>query len=103
MSISIILCACRKGREAKRITEKLLKAKLVACVSIIKIKSAYWWKNKITRNDEALMIIKTRKNLVNKTMKAIKRIHSYQIPEIIEIDAGKVNKEYIEWMKKVTE
>ncbi len=102
MKLSIILCACKNEREAKKIAEKLLESKLAACVSITKVKSLYWWKGRITKNNEAMMIIKTKKNLVRKIMSAIKRIHSYKTPEIIELDVEKTNKEYAKWLEDVT-
>lgn len=102
MNCSIILCTCKNEREAKKIAEKLLESKLAACVNITKVKSLYWWNNKIVRNGETLMIIKTKKNLVRKTMSAIKRIHSYKIPEIIELDVEKTDKEYARWLEDVT-
>ncbi len=102
MNISIILCACKNEREAEKIARVLLKQRLVACVNITKVRSVYWWKNKIARSNEAMMIIKTKKNLANKAMNAIKRIHSYKIPEIIELDIEKINKEYAKWLEDVT-
>lgn len=102
MKCSIVLCACKNEKEAKKISTKLLESKLAACINITRVKSAYWWKNKITRSDESLMIIKTRKNLVKRAMSEIKIIHSYKIPEIIEIDVEKTDKEYAKWAQEVT-
>jgi len=46
------------------------------------------------------MII-TQNPLVEKVISEIKRIHSYEVPEIIEIEIGKGNPEYLQWISEV--
>lgn len=88
---------------ADKIIINLLKNKLVACVNKIKdIKSFYWWENKICKDEETLLIIKTKKKLFSKIIKEIKKLHPYQVPEIISFEIYQGNKEYLEWIENTT-
>ncbi len=69
---------------------------------ITDIKSFYFWENKLCRDKEILMIIKTKKSLFNKLAKEIKLNHPYKIPEIIAIPIMKGNKEYLHWIGENT-
>ena len=85
---------------ANKITKFLLEKKLVACVNIIpKIKSVYWWENKICKSNEHLLVMKTTKNKFSKIVKEIKKIHPYEVPEIVCVDIS-ANKDYLDWIKE---
>jgi len=100
--VCLIFTTCLNEKIAKRISEELLKKKLVACVNIIpKIKSMYRWKGKIEKSDEILLLIKTEENLFNSVKKEIVQIHPYEIPEVICVKVDKGYEKYLDWMKKV--
>jgi len=84
----------------KKISEALLKGRLVACVNILPVKSQYWWKGKIEKNKEAMLIIKTSKNNVDKVVKKIEKLHTYEVPVIDVIDA-EMNSKAEKWLKEV--
>ena len=47
---------------------------------------------------EWLCLIKTREDLYNKVETAIKKLHSYETPEIIAVPIVKGSKEYLNWL-----
>jgi len=59
----------------------------------------YWWKGKIKKDKEAVLIVKTLRKNFKKIEKAVKELHSYSVPCILEILIGKGNKEYLDWIK----
>ena len=88
---------------AHKIAETLVEKRLAACVNIIpKINSIYWWEGKIERDEEVLLIIKSRREIFEKLSMAIKEIHPYNVPEIIALPIIKGNKEYLEWINGET-
>ncbi|MBR3627567.1 MAG: divalent-cation tolerance protein CutA [Elusimicrobia bacterium] len=85
---------------ANKITKFLIEKKMVACVNIIpKIKSVYWWENKVCKSDEHLLIMKSVKSNFNKIVKEIEKIHPYKVPEIVCVDIT-ANKNYLNWIKE---
>ena len=101
MLIAIITTTDSK-KNAKKIADTLLKERLAACIQIDKIISYYTWQGKIERQKEYRLTIKTQNGHYKKLVKAIKKIHSYDIPEIIKINIDKADKSYAKWVKEVT-
>jgi periplasmic divalent cation tolerance protein len=85
---------------AEKIAKSLINKRLAACVQIAgPIKSIYRWKGKIETAKEWVCVIKTRKNLYEKVEATIKKIHPYEIPEIIAVPIAAANKDYLKWIK----
>ena len=59
----------------------------------------YWWKGKITKSYEYVMIAKTNNKNFKKLESEVKRIHSYEVPCILRMNAT-ANKEYEIWLNK---
>ena len=101
---AIIYVTAKNKEEARKIAEHLLRRKLVACVNIIdNIESHYWWRSKIGRDSECLMILKTKQSLYSNIEKYILEHHSYEVPEIILVPIQKGHEDYLYWIKKNVE
>ena len=95
----IIFVTCPSRKEAKSLTDILLSSKLVACVSMIPgVGSKYWWRGKIEYSVEVLLILKTISKNFGKIEKLIKRMHSYEVPEIIALPIVDGSKQYLKWL-----
>ncbi len=98
MHIVIFITAPNK-KEASHIALKLLKNKLAACVNIIEgIDSLFWWRGKIDRAKEALLIAKSQKSKLSRIIKLVKSIHSYDVPEIVALPISGGSKDYLRWL-----
>ena len=85
--------------QAEQIAQHLVESRLAACVQINgPITSIYRWKGKVETANEWLCLIKTREELFEKVEAAIKKMHSYEIPEIIAMPIVKCSKEYLIWL-----
>ena len=99
MSYIVILITVVNEKEGNIIAKALILNKLAACVNIVpQIKSIYWWKGKIETSTEKLLIVKTKKTLIPKLIKVVKKLHSYTVPEIIALPIIAGNKDYLEWI-----
>ncbi|KYN98276.1 putative cutA [Plasmodium gaboni] len=84
---------------AEKISYVLLEEKLVSCVNIIPgILSLYHWKGEIAKDNEVLMMIKTKKHLFEEIVKFVKSNHPYEIPEVIAVPIEHGSKDYLDWV-----
>ena len=97
----IILTTVSSKKEAELIGSKLIDKELAACVNIIpNIKSIYRWKGKINKDSEYLLIIKTVKRAEEDIFENIRKLHSYDTPEMISIPITGGEKSYLNWLSK---
>lgn len=97
----VVMITCSSKREAVKIKEVLLKKRKVACVNIISgVDSFFWWKGKIDSSLEVLLLAKTKKKMLKEIITLVKKIHSYEVPEIIALPVIGGNKNYLKWIER---
>lgn len=100
MAFIQIMTTTENEEQAQTIARHLVDKKLAACVQIMgPVESLYSWKGKVEKAREWLCLIKTREDLFPGVESAIKKLHSYEAPEIIAIPIIKVGKDYRKWME----
>lgn len=96
----IVLTTTSSSTEAERLAEKIVMSKLAACVQILpEIKSIYFWEDKIQKEPEHLLLIKTLPEKFDELEKFIQANHSYDVPEIVALAAEKTSNKYLTWIK----
>ena len=96
----IVLVTAPNLKAARKLAGKALRARLTACANVIpKLESHYWWKEKIERSSELLIIFKT----TSKHLKALEKLviaeHPYDTPEFIVLSIENGNRRYLEWIQ----
>ena len=100
----IIKTSSDKQDILKKICNIILEKKLAGCINIIpNCLSFFTWENKIQKNKENLLLIKTLKINETKIYNIIKKFHNYKTPEIITIKVNNVEDDYFKWLTEVTE
>ena len=100
---SFVFMTASSHEEAENIAENLVSHKLAACVNILpNMKSFYWWDDKVCKDDELLLVAKIKTSLFKDLEKAVKKLHSYDVPEIILLPIENGSNAYLQWMEKVT-
>ncbi len=95
----VIFITSGSEEEAKKLARVLVEEKLAACVNILSgVESLYWWKGKIESSKEWMLVVKTQGKMVNKVVKRVKEIHSYEVPEVIALPIVEGNKDYLQWI-----
>lgn len=91
-------------KKTEKLLTQIVEERLAGCSLEVSLgsPSCFWWKGKLDREKESLLIFKTRKELVNKLFKRLKELHPYTVPFIAEMKLENVYKPYYEWLKSVT-
>ena len=97
--MTIIYITCKDDEEAAKISKHLLEKKLIACSNMHPIRSMYWWKGKIADEKEIVIITKTKEKNYNIIKKEVSKLHSYDVPCILKIDA-EANESYDKWVNE---
>ena len=100
----VLFCTVPKMEDGERIAEVLVQKGYAACVNIVGgIKSIYRWKGDVCRDDELLLIIKSRGDLFVKVKEAILADHPYEVPEIISLPVAEGHDVYLQWIDEMTD
>ena len=102
MKPTIIVSTYPDKKSIIKISNELVKTKIVACVNITKISSVYAWQGKIENVSEYLALFKTTNKNKKILKEKIKSTHPYDVPEIVEIDVNSINKSYLDWLVNST-
>jgi periplasmic divalent cation tolerance protein len=100
---AVLFCTVPKMEDGERIAEMLVQKGFAACVNIVGgLKSIYKWKGETCRDDELLLIIKSRSELFAKVRETILSNHPYEVPEIISLSIADGHAEYLKWIDEMT-
>ena len=95
----VVLITFPSREEAYKISKKLVEDGLTACVNVIeKVRSFFIFEGKFEECDEALAVIKTKIDVLQKLIDAVRSMHSYSVPEIIAIPIIAGYEGYLNWV-----
>jgi len=100
--MKILYITCKDFEEATAISKKCVNMQLAACGNIFPITSCYLWENEVQDENEHVLLLKTNDAKAENLTNEIKRLHSYAVPCILEIEA-KANPEYEKWLNDYLE
>ena len=100
---SIITATFPDKDSAKEVAHLLVEKRLAACVQILPIESVYLWEGKVCDESEMMLIIKSKAALFDEITTAIKTVHSYQVPEIVQLPITDGLPEYLRWIGECVE
>jgi len=99
----VVLVTVGSADEGERIAHSLVSERLAACVSLVgPVTSIYRWQGEIVRDEERLLIIKTRGTLVPELEARVKALHSYTTPEVIALPISAGSQAYLRWLEAET-
>jgi len=96
----IVLVTCGSRKEARSIARALVAQRLAACVSEIgvPVASTYRWKGRVESAKEFLLLIKTTKQRFAAVRDAVRKLHRYDVPEIIALPIAAGARDYLDWI-----
>jgi periplasmic divalent cation tolerance protein len=97
----VVLVTAASLKEARKIAQALVKARLAACVNVVPaVESIYRWQGKIESSRERLLVIKTAREVLHEVEGQIRKLHSYTNPEIICLPIVDGSREYLDWLAR---
>ncbi|MDW8035878.1 MAG: divalent-cation tolerance protein CutA [Candidatus Korarchaeum sp.] len=100
--LRVLITTVESLEQAEKLSSEMLERKLAGCVSMIPLVSKYWWKGKIERSEEVMLVIKTHQATIGELIDFIEKRHPYEVPEIIVLPVEIVSEGYLRWIEDVT-
>lgn len=99
----IVLVTTASEVEATTIGKTIVKQGLAACANILALKkSIFQWEGQIVEEQECLIMMKSRSDLFDDLAMAVKRLHSYKVPEIVAVPIVQGSQDYLKWVMEST-
>lgn len=97
----VVLVTAPGAAEAERLAALCIDEGLAPCVNIVPgCVSLYRWEGKTHRDEESLMVIKTRADSLALLMDLIERSHPYQTPEILALPLAGIGNAYAGYLAR---
>jgi periplasmic divalent cation tolerance protein len=93
------MTTCGSLEEARHIARALVERRLAACVNLVpQVESTYRWKGEVETAAEAILIIKTTVDASERLRAALVELHSFEVPECIELEITDGTAAYLDWI-----
>jgi periplasmic divalent cation tolerance protein len=97
-AIQIVTTFSSKSR-AEEVARELVRKRLIACGQVSgPIISVYRWHETIETGEEWTLTMKTRRDLFDAVAEELRRLHSYEVPEILATPIVAGSESYLRWM-----
>lgn len=95
----LVLTTCPDERVADSIARRLVEAGYAACVNILpKGQSLYYWQGKVESAGEHVLLIKTPARQLSRVEECIRKLHPYELPEVIAVPILGGLPDYLAWL-----
>lgn len=84
---------------ANVLVSALVSQRLAACGQVVgPINSTYWWDGQLETSQEWMCILKSSRQHLPELQEHLRRIHPYDVPEILAVPVVDGNSAYLEWL-----
>ena len=63
------------------------------------VRSCYVWEGKLTWSEEVLLVMKTTRAGFEGLRERVKKLHSYEVPEVLAVSVEAGLEKYLEWVR----
>lgn len=99
----LVYMTAESEEQAERLGRSLVEGRLAACVNILPgMRSLYWWDGAVQEGREAVLVAKTRRDLLGPLTEAVKSRHSYQCPCVVALPIQGGNPDFLAWIQAET-
>ena len=98
--VSLVYCTAATREEAVTMARTVVEERLAACVNLWDgVTSIYRWQGAVQQEQEAVLILKTSRELVARLTARIRELHRYECPAILAWTPTAGNAEYLDWIR----
>ena len=99
----VALTTVGSARDAERLAFALVERRLAACVNVVPgVVSHYRWRGELQRDQERLLVIKTRAERLPALGEALRELHPYELPELIALEITAGSEAYLSWLDEAS-
>lgn len=99
MSAAIAYVTAASREDALRIARTLVEERLAACGNVLDgMTSVYRWQGAIETASEAVLVIKTRSELIPRVIERVRELHAYECPCVVSWPIVDGNPDYLQWI-----
>jgi periplasmic divalent cation tolerance protein len=100
----LALSTAPDAEEGARIGRALVEERLIACASLVPgLTSIYRWQGQVQQEAEVLLVMKTRRALVDRLKARLPELHPYEVPELIVAPVMDGLEAYCRWVRDETD
>src|SRR3989338_9254644 len=100
MTPNLLFLTCANQAEADKIAQSLLEKRLAVCVKKTPVNSDFLWQGKIDHASEILLMMDSSEELFDQVEQEVKRLHSYDTPNLVSVLVSHSSAGIPEWMKQ---
>ncbi|HEY7923562.1 MAG TPA: divalent-cation tolerance protein CutA [Vicinamibacteria bacterium] len=95
----VALSTVGSAEEADQLARALVERRLAACVNVVPgVVSHYRWQGELQRDEERLLVIKTRVERIEALRDALRELHPYELPELVAFEITAGSEAYLKWL-----
>lgn len=103
MEARFVYITCKDRAEAIMLGKRLVEARLAACANVIDgMHSLYWWEGEVVEDQETILILKSRSELIQALTSMVQDLHSYDLPCVIALPIAEGSQPYLQWIQQET-
>jgi periplasmic divalent cation tolerance protein len=103
MDFLFVYITCPSSEVAIDLARGAVQSRLAACANIFPaMTSVYEWNNAIQTEQEAVLILKSRTDVVDALTEWVASHHPYSVPCILQIPILAGNESYLNWLTEQT-
>ena len=98
----LALTTIGSAEAAQKLADALVHERLVACCNLLEVRSTFVWKDALCNEPEIMMVMKTRRELLETLMIRVRQLHPYDCPELITVPVESGYAAYLHWVREST-
>lgn len=98
-AVRVVLVTAPNAETGEFLARELVEERLAACGNVVPgLVSIYRWEDEVQRDDEVLVIIKTRRDRLDALRERVEDLHPYEVPEFLALPVERAHEAYARWV-----